>query len=284
MIPIVFAKTEHLYQSYVDFWRLVELSGFETCFVKDIDLEREAIYIETPVNGEVRPHIKHRRSILKKPQQAVLVWWNLERPDSGDYELGKIRGNECVTVATPEIMEYFDHVWVSDRYLASMDSKTIYVPLGSDARLGAAPHPSKSYDICTLSYNNHRRDRIYGPMGQQYRMAPNSVWGGERDRVLRSSRCMVYVHQTPLPIGAPLRMALAAAYHLPVIAESSKDSHPHQDGHDVISAGYDELLGKTGAWLKDGRLASIGENLHRKLCVEMPFKKCVEEGVKATLG
>lgn len=286
MTEIIFAKTEYLYQSYVDFWKLVELSGFETCFVKDIDLERDATYITTPINGEIRPHVKHRRSILKSAQQAKIIWWTLERPDSGDYEFDKIKGNECVTRATNEILEYVDHIWVSDRWFASLDPRMTYVPLGSDSALSAGPpNPDKIYDVCALSYNNYRRDQVYGPMRQQLRMAPSSAWGGDRDRILRSSRCMVYVHQTPMPIGAPLRMALAAAYHLPVVSERLGDPYPHRDGYDVLMADHGELLQTTMTALKSTEgLRGIGENLHRKLCIEHPFKQCVLEGVERTLA
>lgn len=282
MIPVVFAKTSYVYQSYVDFWKLVELAGFETCFVKDIDLDRDAIYVTTPINGEIRPHTVFRRSILKKPQQAKIVWWLLERPDSGDYELGKIVGNECVTKTTDEILEYVDHVWVSDRYYTALDPRTTYVPLGSDSGLAGGPPGPVSYDVCTLTYNNHRREQIYAPLKQQVRMAPFSAWEGPRDQILRSSRCMVYVHQTPMPIGAPLRMALAAAYRLPVISEQLADPYPHRDGYDIAMAPYEQLVPKTLGALQ-GNLAELGLNLHRKLCVEMPFKQCVLEGVERTL-
>lgn len=284
MTEIVFARTSYLYQSYVDFWRLVELSGFETCYVKDIDLDRDAIYVTTPINGEVRPHVRHRRSILTKPQQAKIVWWILERPDSGDYEIGKIKGNECVTKATDEILEYVDHVWVSDRYYTQLDPRTIHVPMGSDSRLAGGAPGDKSYDVCTLSYNNHRRDQIYGTLGRQVRMAPASAWGDERDRILRSSRAMVYVHQTPMPIGAPLRMALAAAYKLPVISERLADAYPHENGADVLLAEYERILPATMNALAGADLWKIGENLHQKLCVELPFRKCVEAGIERTLA
>lgn len=177
MTDLVFARTSYFYQSYFDFWKLVELSGFETCFVKDIDLERDAVYVTTPVNGELRPHTKFRRSILKKPQQAKIVWWVLERPDSGDYELGKIKGNECVTKTTDEILEYVDHIWVSDRYYTVLDPRTTYVPLGSDSGLAGGPPGPHSYDVCTLAYNNHRREQVYVPLKNQIRMAPFSAWG-----------------------------------------------------------------------------------------------------------
>ena len=43
-----------------------------------------------------------------------------------------------------------------------------------------------------------------------------------------------------MPIGAPLRMALAAAYKLPVISEQLADSYPHRDGHDILLCDADQ--------------------------------------------
>lgn len=281
---VIFARTSYVYQSYTDFWDLVRLAGFQVCDVKDIDLNQDAVFILTPVNGELRPHVKFRRSLLKSPQQAKIVWWCLERPDSGNWELGTIEGNGCVTKMSNEILEYVDHIWVSDRYLASIDPRMTYVPLGSDSRLCSGGPLEKTYDACALSYNNYRREQVYVPMSQQLRMPPFSAWNADRDRILRSSKCMAYVHQTAMPIGAPLRMALAAAYRLPVISERLADPYPHEDGSDVILADYGEILPKTRAWLSDSRLPGIGENLYQKLCVQMPFKKCVEEGLERTLA
>jgi hypothetical protein len=279
---VVFVRTNYEYQSYSDLWRLVELAGFRQIRVHEFDLAQDYVGILPIVNGELRPHMTHRRSILKGPQWAKLIFLNLERPDSGDYEVSKITPTG-VSNSTSEILEYVDHVWVSDRYWASLDPRLIYVPMGSDSRLAGGPPGPAAYDACTLTYNNHRRDQVYGVLKQQVRMAPSSAWGEERDRILRSSRCMVYVHQTPMPIGAPLRMALAAAYKLPVVSEQLGDAYPHRDGYDVLLAPYDQMIPRTLGALQ-GNLTELGENLYRKLCMEHPFRKCVEEGLERTLA
>lgn len=283
MREIVFVRTRYEYQSYQDLWRLVDLSGFRTIYVDQFDLETDYVGILPTCNGELRPHIIHRRSILKGPQWATLIHWNLERPDSGDYEVSKVT-KEGVSNSTSEILQYVDYQWVSDRYWASLDPRLVYVTMGSHPEFANGREVMKEYDACALSYNTYRRDRIYGPMGQQLRMAPPSAWGDERDRILRSSRSMVYVHQTPMPIGAPLRMALAAAYHLPVVSERMGDAFPHRNGYDIVMAEYDQILPVTMASLAGGQLPEIGENLYRKLCVEHPFKKCVLDGVERTLA
>lgn len=70
MSNIIFAKTRHVYQSYDDFWRLVALSGFETCYVDEIDHNRDATYIFTPTNGETLNGWDRGR--------ARIIWWDLE--------------------------------------------------------------------------------------------------------------------------------------------------------------------------------------------------------------
>jgi hypothetical protein len=281
---LVFVRTRYEYKSYSDLWHLVELSGFKTVYVDQFDLETDYVGILPTCNGELRPHITHRRSILKGPQWATLIHWNLERPDSGDYEVSKITPTG-VANSTSEILQYVDYQWVSDRYWASLDPRLVYVPIGSHPELAQGPPDAKEYDACALSYNNFRRDRVIGPLKQQVRMAPDSAWGEERDRILRRSRAMVYVHQTPMPIGAPLRMALAAAYKLPVIAERLADPYPYVPGHDILMFDYDVLVPSAVEALRDpARLEEIGRNLHRRLCMEEGFRKCVEEGVGRTLA
>lgn len=284
MREIVFVRTDYEYQSYSDLWRLVELSGFPWIYVKDFDLEKDYVGILPTCNGELRPHITHRRSILKGPQWATLIHWNLERPDSGDYEVSKVT-KEGVSNSTSEILQYVDYQWVSDRYWASMDPRLIQVTMGSHPGFAQGAPAAKQYDACALSYNTYRRDKIVGQLKQQIRMAPDSAWGAERDRILRSSSCMVYVHQTPMPIGAPIRMAIAAAYRLPVICERMGDPYPFEPGQDMIMVEYDKMVPATLEALQStGKLAEIGEKLYQKLCIEQTFRKSVLEGIERTLA
>lgn len=284
MREIVFVRTRYTYQSYQDLWRLVELSGFRIIYVDQFDLETDYVGILPTCNGELRPHITHRRSILKGPQWATLIHWNLERPDSGDYEVSKVT-KEGVSNSTSEILQFVDHQWVSDRWWASFDPRLVYVTMGSHPEFAGGREAMKEYDACALSYNTHRRDQIYGTLKQRIRMAPDSAWGAERDRILRSSSCMVYVHQTPMPIGAPIRMAIAAAYGLPVISERLGDPHPHVPGHDLVMADYDRLVPAAMEALRSPEhLAEVGRNLRRRLCLENPFRQCVLDGVERTLS
>ena len=283
-MDIFFAHPRYVYDSYVDYRKLAQLSGFPTCAVDEIDLGREALYIVSPVNGELRPHIQHRRSVLKGPRRAKVVWANLERPDSGPGGLSQLTGS-MVCNTTDEILQWVDAIWVFDRYYASLDPRMIFVPMGSDARLALSPNPMpKKWDWCHLSYANDRRMAVYSQLIRAgLRQAPNG-WEWERDATLKSSRTMVYVHQTPAPIGAPLRWALAAAYKMPLLCENLADPAPLEPGKDLIMCHYDHLAQNVPAWIVSEAVNKMGESLHRKLCVDWTFRKAVEFGVRAVLG
>ena len=57
MTDIIFAKPVRHYDSYTDFWRLVELSGFPTIYVNEIDITKPGIYITSPMNGDYIEHM-----------------------------------------------------------------------------------------------------------------------------------------------------------------------------------------------------------------------------------
>lgn len=274
MRDVVFARPSHKYDSYQDLYRLVELAGFPICSVEEMDLDRDLIYVTSPVDGRTRSHC----GASKGSRKAKIVFWCLERPDSGNYPPDGIGAANRVD----EIMEFVDHVWISDRHYASLDPRMIYVTMGSDARLAEGPLlPMKVYDVVALTYNNARRNRIYGPISSRWKMAPESAWGETRARILRSSRCMLYVHQTPFQIGAPLRFALAAAYELTLISEAMVDPYPLIAGRDFISYSYEDLPGFVEGLLMHG-LPLCGKNLHQTLCIDRTFRSCVEEGIRRT--
>lgn len=277
MKDVIFAKPSHKYDSYRDLYRLVELAGFPICSVKEMDLDRDVTYVTSPVDGETRAHCGSSKGTRK----AKVIFWCLERPDSGNYPPDGIGAANRVD----EILKFVDHVWVSDKHYASLDPRLIYVTLGSDARLAEGPSlPIKVYDIAALTYNNERRSKIYGPLGKRWKMAPESAWGETRAKVLHSSRCMLYVHQTPMPIGAPLRFALAAAYKLPLISEEMTNTCPLLGEFDFLTCRYEEMVEKIEVWLTKGWLSELGKNLHQTLCVSFPFRGCVEEGLRRTIA
>lgn len=277
----VFARTRYAYDSYSDFWRLVELSGFETCYTDEIDLAREAVYIVTPINGELRPHISHRKSILEGPQRAGIVVWSLERPDSGDLKGKSIE--QAITESNSEILNYVTRIWTSDRWVASIDPRSNHVILGSHPELCQGPKGDPQYDLIHLSYVISRRRGIYdGLQSAGLRIAGN-CWGADRDWSLRITKAMLNVHQTPAPIMEPLRIAIAAAYRLPYLSEFTQDPYPLEEGVSFLQAEYEGLRCSVLEWMKED-LAPIGEALHQRLCIETTFKIGVLKGLLDTFG
>lgn len=266
----IFARTRHVYDSYTDFWRLVELSGFETCYVDTMDLANpEALYIVSPVNGEFRPHMEAHG----QGRRARVVWWNLERPDPP-------APSPPLPVVMEDMTRYVDHVWVSDRHYAGMDSRQRFVVLGSHPDLGAPPLPP-THDFTHQSYVWGRRGAPIEAARRQWAEGP-SAWGAAREQVLRRSRVMMNIHQTPAPVGEPLRFALAAAYHLPLVTETLADGFPLVEGRDYLAAPLAEVPGLVGRVLRDGSTrCALSDALHDLLCVQFTFRRGVEDGVRS---
>lgn len=270
---LLFARTRHAYDSYRDFWRLVELSGFETCHVDEIDLAQQALYIVTPVNGEHRPHLASQRD---RPRRARVAWWNLERPDA--------EGSLPLAEVLDEARGFADDVWVSDRYYAAMDPRLRHVVLGSDARLAPDPTPRPvAYDYTHQSYAVGRREAVYGPLRAAGLREGPSGWFEARDAVLRSSRLMLNVHQTPAPLGEPLRFAVAAAYGLPLVSETLADPYPLVRGTDFLEASPGDLVAAVRGALATPGLPRHGAALRARLCDEWTFRRGVEDAARATL-
>jgi hypothetical protein len=276
----VFARTRYEYQSYSDFWRLVEISGFRTCYVDEIDLPKREIYITTPINGEIRPHVTHRRSILTGPQEAKIVWWNLERPDSWDLQGRTVE--QSIMEANGDILKYADAVWVSDRWVASVDERSRFVVLGSHPEMSSGPSIGVEYATAHMSYITDRRKRVYEVVEKAVRIAPNA-WGADRDRILRSTKAMLNVHQTPALIMEPLRVAVAAAYKLPYLSEEMNDPYPLEPGVSCLTAPYEEMGDAVVSWLNED-LSKIGIELHKRLCIETTFRIGVLKGLIDTFG
>lgn len=274
---IIFVRTRHEYGSYRDYWKLVELAGFDTCFVDEMNLQSDSFYIVSPINGEFRPHIDHCRKNVFGPKNAIVAWWNLERPDAG---------TEPLRVVIDDVMKYADVAWTADRHYASLDHRQQPVVLGSDARLCANFERREiAYDFTHQSYVWGRRDDVFTPLrASKLREGPNA-WFEERDAILKSSRILVNVHQTPAPIGEPIRFAMAAAYKMPMISERLAAPFPLVPGADYIELSHHEITKAVFAAhsIPSEKLQSLGESLFQRLCVEWTFRRGVEEGVAESI-
>ena len=276
---IVFARTRWNYDSYTDYWKLVELSGFPIVWLDEMDLSKlGTTYIVSPMNGEFTPYMEQN-----KGRVSEVLLWNLERPGDDGVQ-GYINGNRKYMDAG-----HLDGVIVSDKQLAD-DSGFKFVPLGSHHKLGTPGDLDarlNGFDLIHLCcYSLHRsflfktpeepRDNISG-----LTVAANG-WGNERHVRLMSSRFMLNIHQDEFPYIEPLRFSLAAAYGLPILSEHCAETYPYSRGWVTMSVfGHDvtELL--NSEWVRDPvmfteRGFQVGLEMRRFMSTVHSFRVCLE--------
>ncbi len=261
---IVFAKTRHHYDSYIDFWNLVTLSGFSWCYVDEIDLSKEVFYVVTPINGEVFPHL---RSQSDKERKARLAWWCLERFDAMERPIAEV---------VEEASEFFDVVWTSDRWLSTLHPKLQFVVFGSHPDFGTLPTPPPNYHFTHQSYAWGRRADLYARLKKMGLKEGPSAWGVERDAVLRKSRFLLNLQQYQDPVTAPIRFAMGAAYHLPIISETIRDPYPLEG---LLSTTHYADIPRLMKLVLEVPQGEFAEQIHQRLCHEWTFKKGVEAAV-----
>jgi len=247
---IVFARPRHEYESYADFWTLVQVSGYPLIFIDEIDpLRADCVYIYST------PDASHEWAGAK----AKIIYWLIEW--YGDY------------VQKPGIAE----TWVSNATFAQRLGAR-FVPLGSHEMLGSMQQLESIYDVAHMSYADiYRRrlllDQLIAAGGK---VAPNG-WGQARDSILRSSKVMLHIHQfAEYPALAPLRAAIAAAYGLPLITENGWSTAPYTE---AIYAPYDELALVIPKVIHYGDLSYYRQWIHQLMCHEYRFDKIVEAHV-----
>ena len=253
MTDIVFARPRHEYDSYRDLWRLVELSGFPLIYADEIDaadVTKTFIY-SGPDAALSWPGAK-----------AQIIYYMIEWYT--DYEQ----------------REGVADTWHPDAMFASRIGAR-YIPLGSHPDL-AQPfsYCPKEYDIIHLQYIVPRRNDVLYRLHFHHavKIAPGG-WGDERHEQLLKSRAMLHVHQhEDIPALAPLRAALAAAYHMPVFSEQHWEV-PHLPAGVILSGSHQELPGLIKAKLGRDGLNDHGEWLHRVLCDEYRFDKVIGASV-----
>ncbi len=291
---IVFALPRHEYGSYVDYRRLIELSGYDRCYFDEIDLTlQNTVYIVSPANFSLWQSL-----IRFEPPKVVsskVVWWNLEDQWLPTTPISELKTTET-HASTKSVLELPGVVaaWCANRTLPTQDPRYRFVPLGSDPGLaGASPVEPKTWDLCHMSYIWGRRGPIHDLLSQRFRVAPPS-FGADREKALASSSAMWIVHQAERRVlMEPQRFAFAAAHKLPVITETIDDSagiatdpYPFQRGIDYASFEYGppgEVAEYIAGWLSiQGRLKRLGERLYERLAIEYNFRACVEQGIRRT--
>lgn len=271
MTTLSFVRTRYDYDSYVDFWRLVELSGFPWRYVDEVDVGEKAVFILSPINGEWGAHMESQRD---KDRRAHLVLWDLERPLPRGG-LGQAREHAQRYLDR----RLFDEIWVSDRLLAR-ECSFRFVVMGSDERLAQGRRKPGRWEICHFSYVNARRETILNKLAHR-RVAPNG-WGRKRARTVNASRFGLSVHQDGQPYQEPLRLALFAAYGLPTISEHVYDPYPWT-GETMTFASYPDLVETVDEALDGdyGRYEAMGERAKQMMCCHFRFREQVLGAVES---
>jgi hypothetical protein len=250
-----FALTRHFYESYRDFYRLIELSGYPTCYVDEIQADDPTrCYIFMMQCGETEqgwPGAKAR-----------IIQWMLEWFDYSTI---------------PGVAERWSgDQWHADRVGAR------YVPVGSDVRLADGPDAkfAHEYDVALLAYMIPRRTDILSGLAQRgVKVSPTSAWGNDRHLILKRSTTYLHVHQwDDKPAIPALRMVVAAAYSLPVICETPAQRGIFDFGH-MLTSDHAHIAEFVYMWSVKERgafLQSFGDGLHRLLCHDLTFRRSVE--------
>lgn len=262
----IFIFPEKDYPSYGDIRRLVSLSGFDAITTKQIDVFSRRPYIV--VSPEPIPTLNGI--------PARVICWQLEY--AGDY--------------TENYLGFKGELWASDKAWADANGAK-YVLMGSHPDLvdpdedgfSVGPAPTAT-DVTMLGYMTPRRQAIKKLLSDlrwpiDY---PGHAGAIARRSVLMNTRLMLHVHQHEDALYvAPQRIAIAAAYRLPVLSETIADPGPLLDY--IAMANYLHIPTAVRAQLADaeGRAMAgrAGEKLHNYLCVERTFRTCVEEALKS---
>lgn len=258
MANLYFCKTRHHYDSYSDLWALVDLSGFDTCYVDEIDPGSSNTYICPVLNGEW--HHGWQQHV-----RAQIILWDLEWRIAPDVDFAGV------------IPPGVQRVWASDKWYADqIDAE--YVLLGSHPglKLDADSDNAGGWDTTFMAYMNGRRNAVQGDLLRAGISIAAPAWNPERHQRLMNTRAMLHVHQhESINTVAPLRFALAAAYAIPLISETCHD--PAGFRGRVLFSDYDYMADYTRMALRhEAVMENYGRDLYQHLCIESTFRKCVE--------
>lgn len=209
MANLIFVKIRNdegvTYDSYADYWRLVEASGFPTVELSNLPQESEDIFIFSPHNGNIAEELPIHPNLNT-------VLWHLER--------------------SPVKPEGYKRYICSDKLLAK-EMGIEFVPMGGHEALVRQPSV-KSIDICPMAYLFGRREHMVNQMKEYGLSCASNGWGEERERTLAKSRLGLCLHQDDYPWGEPLRYVLFALSSLPIMSEA--DSGLKQLSYDIGNA------------------------------------------------
>lgn len=259
MSNVTFAKARHIYESYSDLWKLVDLSGFSTCFIDEIPGAgvKDNVYIIVVQNGEWDKGIQ---------TDARVIFWCLE------------------WIHYPPVPGVSE-VWHMDAAFARRYGLK-YVPVGGHAGLMDGERVDGAhYDVAFLAYMIPRRQRIHYELQQLgVALSPTSAWKELRHSILCNSTAYLHIHQLDHVAGMPaLRLVVAAAYKLPFIMEDATDYGIFDKC--IYALPYHSLAACVKDWTTSdlpqlaSALQAMGERLYQKLCVEYTFRRVIEDAL-----
>jgi hypothetical protein len=254
----IFVFPEKDYPSYSDIKALVKLSGFESVTIKQMTAFSRQPYIV--VSPEAIPDVQG--------WQSRVICWQLEY--AGDY--------------TNNYANFGGIVWASDKAWADAHGAK-YVLMGSHPFLAAGhgdPGAQPAYDVTMLGYMTPRRQAIKDSLNAL--RWPEDYPGhstDERTKVLLYTRLMLHVHQHDnAPFLAPQRIAIAAAYRMPVLSETTPGAGDLASY--IAFADYANIAEEVRNRFANTGHLTAGEDIHHLLCISRPFRKCVEEALKSS--
>ena len=261
MTDVIFARPRYNYDSYTDLYRLITLSGYDLIYVDQIEPDSDRLYIATIYNGETATGWPGARARILMLDMEWHMDWDTQRP------------------SVPGVAGWL----AADRWYAQHIGAG-WLALGSHPGLreGTPTARTTVYDVAALMYWTHRRALVRDAMlAREMRLAPNG-WGLSRHEALSTSRAMLHIHQhEDVPAIAPLRAALAAAYSLPLIAETPRDKGLLGYGT-MLNSDHKNLADFAYLWTRRSdtqTLATFGHTLHQMLCHEHTFRVGVESVV-----
>lgn len=289
--PPIFVLTKHEYKSYTDLIRLIELAGYETCYPDDIKPRSKNTYIvainngEIPTDGWVKPNARIIRwqfewGIEEKRPGIAEYWcsdaWNADANGARYVPLGgDARLRESVYPAGWEAKQ-LDTILLDAGHNRVVRRQAWREYLGRELPL----------DIVFPAYLTNRRmwvrDRLM-EHGVTFNNIPDDLpaaatsWGAERNAAYNAARLAAHIHQDSryrtLP---PLRLVMAAAYHLPFLSEEVENQGVFYSK--IITEPYENLVTRIPYWLSQD-LSGYADELARYLNTELTFKRSVEDNL-----
>ncbi len=266
----VFVFPDKDYPSYTDVRRLVELSGFEARKPSEFNINEW----ENPANTFIvlapgQPNEVLNSDVNSPLTHARAIWWSLEY--GGEYE--------------PDLTNWHGEVWASDpAWAKAHDAKMVVMGSHPDLAPLWGDWSGETSDVTMLAYITPRRETIKRQLADlAWPKVAYPGYGVEREQQLRRSHLMLHVHQhDDTHAIAPQRIALAAAYQMPIICESVPDAGEY--GKWIPFVQYDNLNGEVRsqlAMMDEGIPQARAERLHNWLCVENTFRMSVEKALKS---